>query len=211
VTKVAIIYHSETGHTGVVAHQVAAGVEDGGSQAIMLKIDNAAQDFTDMIDQASEADAIIFGSPTFMGDISSPLKAFFEATAYAWMSMDWKDKMAGGFTNSMQFAGDKAHALNSILVLAMQHGMIWVGAGQPPGHHTNGNAAPGQVNRLGYSVGVATQSDNLSPDLTPPTGDREFARLYGERIAHLVRRIRVQHHDREASFHFPRQISQQLA
>jgi NAD(P)H dehydrogenase (quinone) len=211
VTKVAIIYHSDTGHTGVVAHQIAAGVEDGGSEAVLLKIDNAAQDFTDMIDQASEADAIIFGSPTYMGDISSPLKAFFEASAYVWFTMGWKDKVAGGFTNSLNFAGDKAHSLNSILILAMQHGMIWVGAGQPPGHHTNGDAAPGIVNRMGYSVGVATQSDNLSCDVTPPTGDRKFARLYGERIASLLPKIKVHHHDRETRFHYTGQVSQQLA
>jgi NAD(P)H dehydrogenase (quinone) len=196
VTKVAIIYHSKTGHTGVVADQVAAGVEDGGSEAILLKIESAEQDFTDILDRASEADAIIFGSPTYMGDISSPLKAFFEATSYIWFTLGWKDKLAGGFTNSLNFAGDKAHALNSMLVLAMQHGMIWVGAGQAAGTHSHSDAAPNTVNRLGYSIGVATQSDNLSHETTPPSGDRKFARLYGQRIAQLLPKIKVQTHDR---------------
>lgn len=211
MTKVAIIYHSQTGHTGVVAHEIAAGVQDSGSQALMLKINDAAQDFTDMIDQASEADAIIFGSPTFMGDISSPLKAFFEAAAYVWLNLEWKDKLAGGFTNSLHFAGDKAHALNSILVLAMQHGMIWVGAGQAPGHHTSGDAAPDVVNRLGYSIGVATQSGYSSCDVTPPSGDRNFARLYGLRIASLLPKLKVHVHDRKAPLQFARPVSQQLA
>jgi NAD(P)H dehydrogenase (quinone) len=208
VTKVAIIYHSGSGHTGVVADQVAAGVEDAGCEAIMLRVTSAEQDFTDILDQASDADAIIFGSPTYMGDISSPLKAFFEATSYIWFTLGWKDKFAGGFTNSLSFAGDKAHALNSMLVLAMQHGMIWVGAGQAPGSHSNSDAAPGTINRLGYSVGVATQSDNLGLEATPPSGDRKFARLYGERIALLLPKLKVQIHDRAPSFQFVGSLSQ---
>jgi NAD(P)H dehydrogenase (quinone) len=207
VTKVAIIYHSDSGHTGVVADQVAAGVEEAGSEAIMLRIESASQDFTDILDQASEAQAIIFGSPTYMGDVSSAMKAFFEATSYIWFTLGWKDKIAGGFTNSLNFAGDKAHTLNSMLVLAMQHGMIWVGAGQPPGVHTNADAAPGVVNRLGYSIGVATQSDNQAANITPPSGDRKFARLYGKRIALLLPKLKVHVHDRSPSLQQLRALS----
>lgn len=208
MTKVAIIYHSNTGHTGVVAQQVAAGVEDGGSEAVLLKIESASQDFTEILDQANQADAIIFGSPTYMGDISSPLKAFFEATSYVWFQLGWKDKLAGGFTNSLNLAGDKAHALNSMLVLAMQHGMIWVGAGQAPAAHSNFDATPNTVNRLGFSIGVGTQSDNVSHEISPPTGDRKFARLYGKRIAQLLPKLKVQIHDRTPPLQQLRALSQ---
>jgi NAD(P)H dehydrogenase (quinone) len=74
-----------------------------------------------------------------------------------------------------------------MVVLAMQHGMIWVGSAQPLGN-VNGNttSAPEAVNRLGYSMGVVTQSDNAGPDVTPPPGDRESARLLGERVAMIT-------------------------
>lgn len=195
MSKIAIIYHSGYGHTAVVAEQVAKGVKDAGGQALLLKLESAAQDFSAILEEATSADAIIFGAPTYMGDVSVPLKAFFEASSKIWFTLGWKDKVAGGFTNSMNFAGDKAQALNSILTLAMQHGMIWVGTGLPSGAHSNSDAAPDVVNRLGYSIGVATQSDNASPDITPPAGDREFARLYGVRIAEITQKNERLNHD----------------
>jgi NAD(P)H dehydrogenase (quinone) len=190
MTKIAIIFHSGYGHTAVVAEQVAKGVTEAGGQAVLLKIESAAQDFSAILDEATTADAIIFGAPTYMGDISAPLKAFFEASSKVWFTLGWKDKVAGGFTNSLSFAGDKGNSLNSILTLAMQQGMIWVGTGMAPGAHSNSDAAPDVVNRLGYYVGVATQSDNAAPDITPPPGDREFARLYGVRITEITKKMR---------------------
>lgn len=190
MTKIAIIYHSGYGHTAVVAEHVAKGVSDAGGQAVLLRLDSATQDFSTILEEATTADAIIFGAPTYMGDVSAPLRAFFEASSKIWFTLGWKDKVAGGFTNSLSFAGDKAHSLNSILTLAMQHGMIWVGTGLAPGAHSNSDAAPDVVNRLGYSIGVATQSDNAAPEITPPAGDREFARLYGVRITEITKKMK---------------------
>lgn len=190
MANVAIIYHSGYGHTAVVAESVAQGVRDAGAEATLLRIDSAAQDFGPFLDAASAADAIVFGAPTYMGDVSVPLKAFMEASSKVWFTSGWKDKVAGGFTNSLSFAGDKAHSLNTLMTFAMQHLMVWVGAGQPGGAHSNTDAGAENVNRLGYSIGVATQSDNAPADITPPAGDREFARLYGERIARFAARLK---------------------
>lgn len=190
MTKVAIIYHSGYGHTAVVANCIAQGVIDGGGAPELLRIESADQDFAPILAAATAADAIIFGAPTYMGDVSFPLKAFFEASSKVWFVSGWKDKVAGGFTNSASFAGDKANSLNSILILSMQHLMIWVGGGQPGGDHTNSDAGADNINRLGYYVGVATQSDNASPDVTPSPGDREFARLYGVRITQITAQLK---------------------
>jgi NAD(P)H dehydrogenase (quinone) len=143
-----------------------------------------------MLDSASGADGLIFGAPTYMGDISAPLKAFFEASSKIWFTSGWKDKVAGGFTNSASFAGDKGHSLTSIVTFAMQHLMIWVGGGQPGGAHSNTDAGAENVNRLGYYTGLATQSDNAAPDVTPPSGDHAFARLYGARVATITRKLK---------------------
>lgn len=191
MTTVAIVYHSGYGHTAVVAQEIAAGVSKAGATPVLLKIEGLTQDFGGLVDQASQADAIIFGAPTYMGDVSAPLKAFFEATSKVWGALGWKDKVAGGFTNSLTFAGGKEHALNTIISLAMQHGMIWVGTGLPPGN-ANGNttAAPEALNRLNYPAGVAAQSDNAGTDVTPPEGDKATARVYGERIAGIAAKLK---------------------
>lgn len=190
MTTIAIVYHSGYGHTAVVAEAVAEGVTRAGATARLLKIENTTQDFGSYLDEVTKADAVIFGAPTYMGDVSAPLKAFFEASAKIWMAQGWKDKLAAGFTNGLTFSGDKNHALTSIFILAMQQGMIWVGSALPLGNvNGNSSAAPEATNRMGYSIGVVTQSDNAGPDVTPPSGDRETARLLGERVAKVAAKL----------------------
>src|SRR4051812_1478361 len=183
MTKVAIVYHSGYGHTAVLADKIADGVRDAGQTPVLLKIDNAAQDFAPLIEQITKADAIVFGAPTYMGDVSGVFKVFADATAGVWFAGGWKDKLAAGFTNSHSFAGDKLHALNSLAILAAQHGMNWVSLGLPPPAVTAAERGPDTLNRVGSFIGLAAQSDNASPELSPPAGDRETARLLGERVA----------------------------
>lgn len=188
MTKVAIVYHSGYGHTAVLAEKVAEGVRDAGQTPILLKIDNAAQDFAPLIDQITEADAVVFGAPTYMGDVSGVFKVFADATSSAFFTGAWKDKLAAGFTNSHSFSGDKAHALASLTILAAQHGMNWVNLGLPPPGVTAAERGPDTLNRVGSFIGLAAQSDNVSPEISPPAGDRETARLLGVRVAEAAAR-----------------------
>jgi NAD(P)H dehydrogenase (quinone) len=191
MSKIAIIYHTGYGHTGVVAEHVARGVSDAGVEATLLKIESPTQDFTDILAAAATSDGIIFGAPTYMGDVSVGLKAFFEASSKAWYGGEWKDKVAAGFTNSFNVAGDKAHALNSIFTLAMQHGMIWAGTGIPSGSLGKPvvDTSVEIVNRFGYNIGLATQADNGPADQTPGAGDLEFARQFGERVGRVTAKL----------------------
>lgn len=183
MTKVAIVYHSGYGHTAVLAEKVAEGVRDAGQTPILLKIDSAAQDFAPLIDQITEADAVVFGAPTYMGDVSGVFKVFADATSSAFFTGAWKDKLAAGFTNSHSFSGDKAHALASLTILAAQHGMNWVNLGLAPPGVTAAERGPDTINRVGSFIGLAAQSDNASTEISPPAGDRETARLLGVRVA----------------------------
>ena len=183
MTTVAIAYHSGYGHTEVLAQKVAEGVRDAGQTPVLLKIENTTQDFAPLIDEITKADAVIFGAPTYMGDVSGVFKVFADATASAWFTNAWQDKLAAGFTNSHSFSGDKLHALNSLAILAAQHGMNWVSLGVPAPAVTAAERGPDSLNRGGAFLGLAAQSDNASPEISPPAGDRETARLLGERVA----------------------------
>lgn len=188
MTTVAIVYHSGYGHTAVLAEKVAEGVRAAGAQARLLKIDGAAQDFAPLIEQIADADAVVFGAPTYMGDVSAAFRAFTEATSSLFASRPWVDKLAAGFTNSHSFAGDKLHALQSLSLFAAQHGMNWVNLGVPPPSVTAAERGPDTLNRVGSFIGLAAQSDNASPEITPPEGDRQTARLLGERVARAAQR-----------------------
>ena len=186
--KVAVVYHSGFGHTEVLAKKVAEGVVDGGAEVVLLKVESPTQDFDPILDAVTEADAVIFGAPTYMGDVSATFKAFVDATAKTFFTGAWKDKLAAGFTNSHSFAGDKANTLGSLAILAAQHGMNWVNLGIAPPAVTAAERGPDTINRVGSFLGLAAQSDNAGTDVSPPAGDRETARLQGVRVAQAAQR-----------------------
>ena len=176
--KVVIAWHSGYGHTRKIAEAVHAGaVSVAGTEAGLLEVSE--------IDDAgwsrlAAADAIVFGAPTYMGGASAPFKAFADASAKVWFTQGWKDKLAGGFTCSLTMSGDKYATLMSLVTLAMQHGMVWVGLAMLP---SPAPGDPGQMNRLGSYIGVMAQADNVPPEQSPPKGDLDTAFAYGQRIA----------------------------
>jgi len=188
MTKVAIVYHSGYGHTEVLAKKAAQGVADGGAQAVLLKIEGPAQDFSALIDAVGDADAVIFGSPTYMGDYSAAFKTFAEASSKVFATGAWRDKLAAGFTVGGSFAGDNGRTLQSLTTLAAQHGMNWISLGLPPSSVPAAERGAHTVNRLGAFAGAIAQADNASAEVTPPEGDRETVRLLGERVALAARR-----------------------
>ena len=187
MTTIAVLYHSGYGHTEVVAKAVAEGVTRGGAKAELLKIEKADQDFTEILNAIGKADGVIWGAPTYMGAPSAAFKAFADASSKAWFTQAWKDKIAAGFTNSGNLSGDKLHSLVQMAILAAQHSMIWVGnAEMPNSGYSKPVGDPSATNRMGSSLGVMTQADQASPDITPPEGDKETARLLGERVARIT-------------------------
>jgi NAD(P)H dehydrogenase (quinone) len=190
MSTVAIVYHSGYGHTEVIAKAVAEGVQRGGGTVNLVKLESAEQDFAPALAAVAAADAVILGSPTYMGDVSVPMRAFMVASSKAWFTQAWKDKLAAGFTVGSSFGGNKDNTLTAMWVLAMQHGMIWAGPAVPGAQiNRNQDAGAAHANRIGSSLGVIAQAENAAPDTTPPEGDREFARLLGERIAKLSAKL----------------------
>lgn len=188
MTRIAIAYHSGYGHTEVLASSIADGVRQSGAEAVLLKIDSATQDFDPLLDAITASDAVIFGAPTYMGDVSGVFKVFADATSKPWFTQAWKDKLAAGFTVSHSFSGDKLHTLQSLSVLAAQHGMVWVGQGEAAPAVTAAERGPDTVNRVGAFLGLAAQADNAAPDVSPPAGEHETARLLGLRVAKAAQR-----------------------
>lgn len=190
--KIAIVYHSGYGHTKVVAECVAAGAKSvAGSEVSIIAVGELPgpdkdRKLTGRWDELAQADAIVFGAPTYMGSLSADFKKFMEQTAGLWYTQAWKDKIAGGFTNSGSMSGDKLNALFQLAVFAGQHSMIWVSTGMVGGHPAG---APDVLNRISSQLGVMTQSDQASPEVSPPKGDRATAEAYGKRVAEITARF----------------------
>lgn len=126
-------------------------------------------------------DAIIFGSPTYLGAVSAPFNAFMNATTDIWLQQRWRDKIAAGFANSHSLAGDKLSTLIQMAIFGAQHGMNWVGQAEmntsPAGQLGHADA----INRVDTMLGATSQSENAAPSETPSGGDPKSAELSGPR------------------------------
>ena len=189
MTKVVTIFHSGYGHTKKQAEAVHEGALSQGASAELIAID-AEGNITDANwESLKQADAIIFGSPTYMGSVSWQFKKFADASSKPWFAQAWKDKLAAGFTNSATMNGDKHSTLHYMITLAMQHSMLWVGTGLMP---SNSKAAQrDDINFIGSFAGAMAQSpSDSSAEEGPPKGDLETARLFGKRVAEVAGRMR---------------------
>ncbi|MFZ9642574.1 MAG: flavodoxin family protein [Candidatus Methylopumilus sp.] len=179
MAKTVVVYHSGYGHTSKQAEAVAKGAN---AQLIAIDEDGNIKDAEWML--LSEADAIIFGSPTYMGCVSWQFKKFADASSKQWFSQQWKDKVFGGFTNSATMNGDKHSTLHYFFTLAMQHSGLWVGVGLMP---SNSKAAKrDDVNYVGSFAGAMMQTPSDASVDEVNKGDLETARLYGVRIAEIA-------------------------
>ena len=179
--SVAVVSHSVTGTTDSLAHSVVQGVNSvDGAQAINMRIENdqlVSGRFpnSEQMQQITACDAIVFGTPTFMGGPSAQFKAFADASSDQWEDQLWANKIAAGFTIGSNYSGDQHATIQYLTTLAGQHGMIWVGVDSPGGD-------AGIPNRLGSQGGVIAHS----PDGKIHEQDAQLAQYLGSRVASLA-------------------------
>ena len=176
MSKIVIVFHSGYGHTAKVAQAVAEGA--GGT---LLAIDAEGNLPEGGWEQLAAADAIVFGSPTYMGTVSWQFKKFADASSKPWFTQQWKNKLAAGFTNSATMNGDKLSTLHYLFTLSQQHSMLWVGTGMMPS-----NAKESTRNDLDYvgsfsGLMTATPSNASAEEMVP--GDIATAKAFGQRVA----------------------------
>ena len=183
----AIAYHSGFGHTAVLAHAVAEGAREAGADVSVIAVDRITDEDWDTLDGA---DGIVFGSATYMGNVSAGFQAFAERTGRRCQDGTWRDKVAAGFTNSGAKSGDKLAALLSLAVFAAQHHMHWVNLGLVAGWNTSAGSEH-DLNRLGFFLGAGAQSDvDTAPDQVHPS-DVRTCRHLGRRVALVTRQLNV--------------------
>lgn len=180
---VSIAYHSGYGHTAVVAEAVRAGAAAAGATVHVVKVDEITDAEWALLDAS---DAIVFGSPTYMGTASGAFHVFAEATSKRWFGDVWQDKVAAGFTNSASKSGDKLNTLQYFQMLASQHGMSWVNLGLKPGWNSS-TGSEYDLNRLGFSSGAAAQSNADEGPEAVHKADIATAEHLGRRVAEHTR------------------------
>ncbi|WP_070885628.1 flavodoxin family protein [Pseudomonas sp. D1-3] len=188
--KVAIVYFSGYGHTAKQAEAVqrgAAAQED--TEVSLLRIDQDGNLPEDALEVLAAQDAIIYGSPTYMGGPAWQFKKFADASSKLWIKQALKDKVAAGFTNSATVNGDKFSTIQYFWTLSQQHGQVWVGTGLMPANKKD--SGPADINWSGGFAGaLAISPSDASAEEAPRAGDLKTAELLGQRVVDLARRLK---------------------
>ncbi|WP_028023899.1 flavodoxin family protein [Enterovibrio calviensis] len=181
--NIAIIYFSNTGSTENMALAIAEGAKQQGAKVLTHAISGteiAEGRFKNdaLFEKLENMDAIIFGSPTYMGGPAAQFKAFVDASSETWSNQLWHNKLAAGFTVGGSPCGEVQSTIESFYMFATQHSMLWVGIDAPEGTSSR------TFNRLNSSLGAIGLVDEKGQldDI-----DIKTAMRLGERVAELVR------------------------
>ncbi len=191
MSKIAIIYFSKTDVTGQLARAIAAGVEQQGikqqGECEILSHRIEGSEIIEgrfvkpnLMDELAECDAIIFGSPTYMGGVAAQFKAFADASSESWYHQKWANKVAAGFTSGGALNGDQSCTLQYLQTFAYQHGMMWVGLDKIS------NSGEQNLNRYGVQGGIVAQGGE---DGQLHASDVATAEYLGKRVAALVSKL----------------------
>ncbi|MFK8251274.1 NAD(P)H:quinone oxidoreductase [Ancylobacter terrae] len=141
MAKVLVLYYSAYGHIERLAHAVAEGAREAGAQvdvkrvpetvpeevakANHFKLDQAAPVAT--VDDLKNYDAIIFGSGTRFGTVTSQLRSFIDQTGGLWFTGALVGKVGSVFTSSATQHGGQESTILGFIPTLLHHGMVVVG------------------------------------------------------------------------------------
>lgn len=130
LTKVTVVYYSSTGTVYELANSVCSGAKDAGADVRLLKVHELApeeaiasnQGWADHMSATQDvpvathddilwADAVIFGTPTRFGNVSSQLKQFLDTLGGLWAQGLLADKVYSGFTATATTHGGQESTL----------------------------------------------------------------------------------------------------
>lgn len=182
--KIGFVYFTNTDVTGQLVQAACHEIEKLDIEYISHQI--SGKEIIDgrfindaLMESLKNCDAIIFGSPTYMGSVSAQFKSFADATSDFWSEQAWAGKIAAGITSGTGLNGDQASTLQYFSILASQHGMIWVGLDAPF------NDTKKSVNRLGCHLGVTA----CSTDGSMNSIDLESAKYLALRVAKMTKKF----------------------
>jgi NAD(P)H dehydrogenase (quinone) len=182
LVPVVIAYHSGFGHTARMAEAVREGAASVSGTAVeVVSVEEMTEEKWATLDAA---EAIIFGSPTYMGSASPAFHQFAHDSSGRWYGQVWKDKIAAGFTASGALSGDKLHTLEYFVVLAAQHGMHWVNLDLLPG------ATDSDLNRIGGWLGAMARCPGEETPEQMNKADLLTATHLGRRVAEHAKLLR---------------------
>ncbi|MDN4160504.1 NAD(P)H:quinone oxidoreductase [Nocardioides abyssi] len=174
-TKLAIVYYSSYGTTHAMAQRVAEAAEKHGAE---VRLRHVAETAPDEVVEGQEAwaahrrevegqpvaspddldwaDAVVFGSPTRYGHVTSQLQAFIDTLGPLWGQGKLADKVYTAFTSSQTKHGGQESTLLAMHTTFAHFGGIIV----PPGYTDPLKFDDGNPYGVGKVTGQSTDLDD---------------------------------------------------
>ena len=189
MANVAVIYYSATGNVHELAHAVEGGARAAGAETRIRHVAELAPEEAIAANDAwaahrervhdepvaelgdlEWADAIIFGTPTRYGNVSSQLKQFLDMTGPLWAEGKLADKVVSGFTSAQNPHGGQETTLLALYTTMYHWGAIVV--------------APGYTDQRVFEAGGNPYG--ASSTSGPDGAELAAARFQGERVARIA-------------------------
>ncbi len=170
MSKVLVLYYSAFGYVAIVAHAIADGARSANAVVDIKRVPETApvaqgayfkpvQDVpVAVIEDLANYDAIIVGSPTRFGRLSSPVAGFLEQASELASRGVLSGKVGGAFVSPTSRSGGQEAASLSIITNLLHFGMIVVG---PPYSATTIADATGQRHPSALDLEGARQLGRL--------------------------------------------------
>ncbi|MBB3808685.1 NAD(P)H:quinone oxidoreductase [Pseudochelatococcus contaminans] len=199
VAKVLVLYYSTYGHVEQLAYAVAEGAAAEGAEAVVkrvpetvpeeiarkahFKLDQKAPIAT--VEELPEYDAIIFGSPTRFGSVTSQLRSFLDQTGGLWAKGALIGKVGSVFTSTATQHGGQESTLITFLPTLLHHGFVI--AGLP--YSFDGQTRLDEI--VGGSPYGATTIAASDGSRQPSQVDLDGAKFQGAYVAKLAAKLKA--------------------
>ncbi|MBZ7924813.1 NAD(P)H:quinone oxidoreductase [Ensifer adhaerens] len=195
--KILIVFYSRNGSTEALAKAIAEGAENAGGEVrlrrareivsaeVMAKAPGWTEKATEMNERypmpteedAEWADAIIFGTPTRFGSVTSELKAYIDGLGGLWFAGKLNGKVGSVFGSTSSTHGGNESTLLSLYNPMAHLGLIIV----PLGYADKALFEAGTP----YGATHVSIHDTVSPNAK----ELEVARFQGRRVASVAQRL----------------------
>jgi NAD(P)H dehydrogenase (quinone) len=200
MTNVLILYYSSYGHVEVMAHAEAEGGRAGGAEVVVkrvpelvpgdvakkkgFKLDQPAPVAT--IEELPGYDAIIFGSPTRFGSVTSQMRSFLDQAGGLWAQGKLVGKVGSAFTSTATQHGGQESTILTFIPTLMHFGMVVVGLPYT-------FQAQMRLNEiLGSSPYGAATISGADGSRKPSAIELDAARFQGRHVAEIAAKLTVQ-------------------
>jgi NAD(P)H dehydrogenase (quinone) len=200
--KILIVFYSTYGHVYKMAQAVAEGVKTvKGAEVEIRRVPEtlpnevlekmgaveAQKAFSQIpectVDELTEADAVIFGTPTRFGNMCGQMRQFLDATGQLWANGSLVGKVGSVFTSTATQHGGQESTILTFHVTLLHHGFVVVGLP----YAFQGQMRMDEITG-GSPYGASTIAGGDGSRL-PSENELEAARFQGKHVAGIASKL----------------------